>query len=209
MHEPRRDRRVRIGPFEHEQGLLCSAPFVLHPNSCSFPSSSPDSTLERSYFVSLSRRQRRCSPSQLPITKCFHEQTASVSLHLMSTFSLFYTLLLSLCLFLSFSQRLCSKSRFATTNLHTRSISIRAQRDVRKQSFFLMNFNTYIIYVPFTEMILPGIVHRTLKYSRLAKTWQRCRGATHRISNNGRAQRRLTITLTVDSIMDPPNTSQY
>lgn len=124
----------------------------------------------------------------------------------------FFSFLYSFSHFVSFclSPSVCVPNRDTPlTNLHTRSISIRAQRDVRKQSFFLMNFNTYIIYVPFTEMILPGIVHRTLKYSRLAKTWQRCRGATHRISNNGRAQRRLTITLTIDSIMDPPNTSKY
>ena len=55
-------------------------------------------------------------------------------------------------------------------------------------------------------ILLPGIVHGTLKILAVHEdvATLSC-GATHRISNNGRTQRRLATTLIVDSSTIAPN----
>lgn len=57
-------------------------------------------------------------------------------------------------------------------------------------------------------ILFPGIVRGTLKILAVHEedmATLSC-GATHRISNNGRAQRRLATTLIVDSSTIAPNT---
>lgn len=87
-----------------------------------------------------------------------------------------------------------------------------AQRYVETRSFPVLISTRYMCvrtYVPFTEMmiLLPGIVHGTLKILAVHEdvATLSC-GATHRISNNGRTQRRLATTLIVDSSTIAPNT---
>lgn len=152
-HGLQHDRRVRIDPFEHGPGLLCSALFVLHPDSYSFPSSSPDSTLVRSYFVLLSCRQRRRSLYAVihqrplfPLLSSFRRSDASLSDACRSCLDVFGT------------RPLLANTTFACESL---LLSISISFVLTAQGYRLRSLCIYFTAftrVPFME-ILPGIVH--------------------------------------------------